>query len=97
MKRPLGPNVRKLITLRMSMLAIPPGTLDPFMAGVRAILSALHPTCRCLDEHLSRWAKRKYKRLRGHHRRARHWLRRIARTQPELFAHWRYFQSMAGQ
>jgi RNA-directed DNA polymerase len=59
--------------------------------------SALHPTCRCLDEHLSRWAKRKYKRLRGHHRRARHWLRRIARTQPELFAHWRYFQSMAGQ
>jgi hypothetical protein len=26
MKRPLGPNVRKLITLRMSMLAIPPGT-----------------------------------------------------------------------
>jgi hypothetical protein len=40
MKRPLGPNVRKLITLRMSMLAIPPGTPDPFMAGVRAILEA---------------------------------------------------------
>jgi RNA-directed DNA polymerase len=53
--------------------------------------SALPPTFRCLDDHLTRWAKRKYKRLRGHHRRARHWLRRIARTQPGLFAHWRAF------
>jgi RNA-directed DNA polymerase len=59
--------------------------------------SALHPTFRCLDEHLTRWAKQKYQRLRGHHRRARHWLRRTARTQPGLFAHWQFFQSMAGQ
>ena len=46
---------------------------------------------------LTRWAVRKYKRLRGHHRRARHWLQRIARQQPELFAHWQFFQSAAGQ
>src|SRR5215213_10628621 len=59
--------------------------------------SALHPTFRCLDDSLSRWAKQKYKRLRGHHRRARQWLQRVARRQPELFAHWQFFQSMAGQ
>jgi group II intron reverse transcriptase/maturase len=59
--------------------------------------SALHPTFRCLDDSLTRWAKQKYKRLRGHHRRARHWLQRVARRQPELFAHWQFFQSMAGQ
>jgi RNA-directed DNA polymerase len=59
--------------------------------------SALHPTCRCLDDGLTRWAKQKYKRLRGHHRRARHWLQRIARRQPGLFAHWQFFQLTAGQ
>jgi RNA-directed DNA polymerase len=59
--------------------------------------SALHPTFRCLDEHLTRWAKQKYTRLRRHHRRARHWLQRIMRTRPGLFAHWRFFQSRAGQ
>jgi hypothetical protein len=59
--------------------------------------SALHPTFRCLDDHLTRWAKQKYKRLRRHHRRARHWLQRIMRTQPGLFAHWQVLQSTAGQ
>ena len=59
--------------------------------------SALHPTLRHLDTRLVRWAMRKYKRLRGHHRRARHWLQRVARTQPELFAHWQFFRSAAGQ
>jgi RNA-directed DNA polymerase len=59
--------------------------------------SALHPIFRHLDDHLTRWVKEKYKRLRRHHRRARHWLQRIARKQPELFAHWEFFQSTAGQ
>jgi RNA-directed DNA polymerase len=59
--------------------------------------SALYPTFHHLNGHLTRWAVRKYKRLRGHHRRARHWVQRIARTQPGLFAHWQFFQSMAGQ
>jgi RNA-directed DNA polymerase len=59
--------------------------------------SALHPTFRCPDDHLTRWAKQKYKRLRRHHRRARHWLQRIMRTQPGLFAHWQVLQSTAGQ
>ena len=57
--------------------------------------SALYPTLRHFDRTLARWATRKYKRLRRHNRRARHWLRRIARRQPELFAHWRLLKSTA--
>ncbi|MGH8538652.1 MAG: group II intron reverse transcriptase/maturase [Gammaproteobacteria bacterium] len=50
--------------------------------------SALYPVLKHLNNTLARWATRKYKRLRGHHRRATHWLARIARRQPRLFAHW---------
>jgi RNA-directed DNA polymerase len=59
--------------------------------------SALYPTFRHLDKLLARWATRKYKRLRRHKRRARHWLQRIARKESGLFAHWRFLQSLAGQ
>lgn len=41
-----------------------------------------------LNRRLVRWTQRKYKRYRGHEGRAWDWLRRIARVQPELFAHW---------
>lgn len=51
--------------------------------------SALYPALRCLDRRLVIWATRKYKRFRGHRRRASQWLERIARRQPNLFAHWR--------
>jgi RNA-directed DNA polymerase len=50
--------------------------------------SALYATFRVLDRILVRWAMRKYKKLKGHQRRATHWLGRIARRQPRLFAHW---------
>jgi RNA-directed DNA polymerase len=50
--------------------------------------SALYPTMRELDRDLALWAKRKYKKLRRHHRRAAHWIARISRRAPELFAHW---------
>lgn len=59
--------------------------------------SALYPVLRLLDRRLEKWAMRKYKRLRGHKRRARHWLRRIAHKQPTLFAHWRLLYANAGQ
>lgn len=58
--------------------------------------SALFPTLRHIDRKLTLWATRKFKRLRGHRRRAEHWLRRIARRQPGLFAHWRMLQGKAG-
>jgi RNA-directed DNA polymerase len=50
--------------------------------------TALFPTWRGLDRDLALWAKRKYKKLRHHHRRARHWITRLSRRAPELFAHW---------
>lgn len=37
---------------------------------------------------LVQWVHRKYKQFRGHPRQAAYWLRRIARRQPGLFAHW---------
>jgi RNA-directed DNA polymerase len=50
--------------------------------------SALYPTFLVLDRILVKWAMRKYKKLKGHQRRATHWLGRIARRQPRLFVHW---------
>jgi RNA-directed DNA polymerase len=55
----------------------------------RFYTSGLCPLLRRINEYLVRWAKRKYKRLRGHSRRARRWLVRVARREPKLFAHWR--------
>jgi RNA-directed DNA polymerase len=59
--------------------------------------SALYPTFHHLDNTLASWATRKYKRLRGHHRRATHWVARTARRQPGLFAHWSLRRPVAGQ
>jgi RNA-directed DNA polymerase len=50
--------------------------------------SALYPVFRHLNDLLVRWAMRKYKRLRRHHRRAAHWLVGVAGREPRLFAHW---------
>jgi RNA-directed DNA polymerase len=50
--------------------------------------SALNPTLQRIDLTLARWASGKFKSLRGHKRRSRHWLARIAHHQPRLFAHW---------
>ena len=58
--------------------------------------SALYWTLRQIDRKLVLWATRKFKRLRGHKRRAAHWLWRIARKQPGLFAHWRLLYGRAG-
>jgi len=52
--------------------------------------SALYPPMRQLDRLLARWAERKYKKLRGHLRRATHWVARISRRDPKLWAHWRW-------
>jgi len=52
--------------------------------------SALYPIFDQLNCALRKWAMRKYKRLRGKQRRARHWLGRIVRCRPFLFAHWSF-------
>jgi RNA-directed DNA polymerase len=54
----------------------------------RFYCSALYPIMRQLDRSLARWAFRKYKKLRGHLRRATHWISRISRRDSGLFAHW---------
>jgi RNA-directed DNA polymerase len=41
-----------------------------------------------INEHLVRWAMRKFKRLRGRARRARRLLAVVAAREPDLFAHW---------
>lgn len=41
-----------------------------------------------LNEHLARWARQKYKRLRTHPRRVRAFLAQVATREPRLFVHW---------
>ena len=50
--------------------------------------SALRSALRTLDQFIVRWAQRKYKRLKGHTKRAWDWLRRLQARQPNPFAHW---------
>lgn len=50
--------------------------------------SELRGALHTLDHFLVRWAQRKYKRLRGHTKRAWGWLNRIRECQPNLFPHW---------
>ena len=57
-----------------------------------AVLRAL----RTLDSFIVRWAQRKYKRLRGHTKRAWDWLRGVQSRQPNLFAHW-HKESLVGR
>jgi hypothetical protein len=46
------------------------------------------PVGKRIDGHLTRWARRKYKRLKRGKPRARAWLRGVRARQPDLFAHW---------
>ena len=59
--------------------------------------SALYRTFQYLDRVLSRWANRKFKRLRKKQRRGQQWLRRVIRQEPDLFAHWRFLYAWAGR
>ena len=51
--------------------------------------SAMYPFLRNIERFLIRWAMRKYKRLRGHKRKAKYWLGHIRKSEPNLFVHWR--------
>lgn len=50
--------------------------------------SALTAAFRSLNFILVKWVTRKYKRFKGHRRRAWRWLAGVARREPTLFAHW---------
>lgn len=51
--------------------------------------SGMYSVLRHMNRALVHWARRKYKRLNRHRRRAEHWLGKIARREPQLFAHWK--------
>jgi len=51
--------------------------------------SAFRYNADLLNMSLVRWALRKFKKLRGHRRRAIHWVGKVAQRQPHLFPHWR--------
>lgn len=77
--------------------------VNPYVRGWvnyygRYYRSALTPVLRHLERALVYWARRKFKRLRRHQRRATHWLGRLARRQPGLFYLWRIgIRPAAGQ
>ena len=50
--------------------------------------SALYPSLGLIDDHLTRWARRKFKRLRQRPKGARLWLAGVIRRTPGLFPHW---------
>jgi len=50
--------------------------------------SAIYPVMRHLNNTLTHWARRKYKKLERHRSRAEKWLGQIARREPKLFSHW---------
>ena len=50
--------------------------------------SALRPVFRQFNHSLTRWAMRKFKRLRRRPRHAQYWLGRLARREPRLFPPW---------
>jgi RNA-directed DNA polymerase len=58
--------------------------------------SGLDSVLHRLNERLAHWAMQKYKRLRGHHQRARIWLAGACHREPNLFAHWRFGQRPFG-
>ncbi|MEJ7682138.1 MAG: group II intron reverse transcriptase/maturase [Segetibacter sp.] len=51
--------------------------------------SAMYPLFQHLNRKLVYWVRRKLKRFKSHGHRAQQWLGRIAKQQPNLFAHWR--------
>jgi RNA-directed DNA polymerase len=67
--------------------------LNPIIRGWiryygRFYKSRLYRVLRHLNRALVHWARRKYKKLIRHRRRAEYWLGRLARRVPRLFAHW---------
>jgi len=50
--------------------------------------SAMYSVMRHMNRALVLWARRKYRKLSRHRRRAEHWLGGIAKRDPRLFVHW---------
>ena len=73
---------------------------NAILAGWWQYYGSFYPTevwkvFRHFDLTLAWWARRKYKPLRGHKRRSRHWLAKVSRRESELFVHWRLWYGTA--
>ena len=79
------------------------GMYNPIIRGwvnyySRYYRSKLHQAFNPFNLMLAKWAMRKYKRFKGHQRRASRWLLMIRKREPNLFAHWQMVhRSMAGR
>ncbi len=72
--------------------------LNPMVRGWIAYYGAFYPEplkqfLIRIELRLGRWARNKYKRLRGHKRRSWQWLVRCRTSMPHLFVHWDYLFS----
>ena len=84
------PGSRELFGLTLEELA---KTFNPVLQGWinyygQFYRSKLASILGQFDYALQRWAKRKYKRLKYSPTQARAWLKRVARQNPGMFAHW---------
>jgi RNA-directed DNA polymerase len=74
--------------------------INPIVAGWinyygRFRPSRLYPLLQRINTYLMRWARKKYKRLRGY-RRFKVWWLGIVEREPRLFTHWRWMHTFAG-
>lgn len=68
--------------------------INPVLRGWLVYFTVFYPTavkpiCQRMDQHVMRWARRKYRRLERSRKRARAWLRDVRKRCPNLFAHWK--------
>ncbi len=85
-------NINRSTTLTLPILA---ARLNPMVRGWVTYYGAFYPETLKrflvrIDLRLGRWARNKYKHLRGHKRRAWAWLKCWRETQPKMFAHWEF-------
>lgn len=67
--------------------------INPIVRGWLNYFTKYNPTAvkysiDCLNRRLVKWAMSKYKRFRGHRRRAENWLKELAKRESNMFPHW---------
>lgn len=82
--------LHKMTGRKIEMIA---GLMNPMVRGWLNYFSAycksaVKYTMDCLNRRIVKWAMCKYKRFRGHRKRAEMWLKTLAKREPNMFAHW---------
>ena len=82
--------IRKKTGCKIDMIA---EILNPMLRGWINYFGKFNPsamryTLQCIERRIVKWAMSKYKRFRGHRRRAEKWLESVRKREPKLFAHW---------